>query len=186
MDIDKLIYDIAIENGFSKKTSELIVAQAKIESAHYTSESCRDNNNLFGIKYVGQPLAQKGTLAPLTQRSKADKITNYYARYATLEDSVRDVVERLYNKTINGVEAEQLKNADTHQEFARLLKVRQFYDGLENDYANAIKTKLQNMGNEKSPDEKKVTNRDIIEVIVFFVVLYAVYYYLKHYGYLNA
>ena len=184
MDIDKLIYDIAIENGFSIKTSKLIVAQAKLESAEYTSESCRDNNNLFGIKYVGQPLAEKGTLAPYTQITKDDSITNYYARYATLEDSVKDLVERLYNKTINGVEAEQLKNADTHQEFARLLKLRQFYDGLENDYANAIKTKLRKMADDKSGNEKKVTNRDIIEVVVFFVVLYAAYYYLKHHGYL--
>jgi len=180
MDIDKIIYDIAIENGFSPKTSKLIVAQARLESAEYTSESCRDNNNLFGVKYVGQPLAEIGTLAPLTQRTKGESITNHYARYATLEDSVRDLVERLYNKTINGVDAEKLKNADTHQEFARLLKMRHFYDGLENDYANSIKTKLSKMGDEPKSNDKKITNRDIVEVILFFVVLYAAYYYLKH------
>ena len=66
---DQIIYDIAIKNGFSPTSAKLIVGQARFESANYTSAVFRANNNTSGMKYIGQPLASRGTLAPMSERS---------------------------------------------------------------------------------------------------------------------
>jgi uncharacterized FlgJ-related protein len=71
MDIDQSIYNTAIEEGFSPTSAKLIVAQARLESSHYSSTVFKANNNMFGMKYVGQPLATKGTLAPSKELSKS-------------------------------------------------------------------------------------------------------------------
>lgn len=183
MSLDGKIYEIAIKNGFTPKTAKLIVAQARLESASYTTDAFRLDNNVFGTKYVGQPLATKGSLARLTQRAKHETITNYHAKYQTAEDSVIDVIERLYNKTINGVSPEELKNADTEERFSELLKKRGFFEDSVFDYANAIKNKTLNMPQDAKPKEKeKITNRDILEVIVFIGLLFLTHYLLKKYG----
>jgi hypothetical protein len=73
VDIDKSIYNTAIEEGFSPTSAMLIVAQARLESGHYSSDVFKANNNMYGMKFIGQPLATKGTLAPFKERSKICK-----------------------------------------------------------------------------------------------------------------
>jgi uncharacterized FlgJ-related protein len=100
MNYDQTIYDIAVKNGFTPQAAKLIIGQARVESANYTSQVFKNNNNMFGMKYVGQKLAQRGTLAPSSERTSGDVNTNYYAKYASPQDSARDVIERLYTKTM--------------------------------------------------------------------------------------
>jgi uncharacterized FlgJ-related protein len=51
-EIDQAIYNTAIEQGFNPTTAKLIAAQARFESADYTSNVFKLNNNTSGIKFT--------------------------------------------------------------------------------------------------------------------------------------
>jgi hypothetical protein len=91
------------------------------------------NNNTHGMKFIGQPLATRGSLAPKSERSATCRSggtcvnSDHYAKFASVKDSANDVIVRLYSKTMGGVTPDQLKNAKTPEEFARLLKKRRYY-----------------------------------------------------------
>jgi hypothetical protein len=133
MDIDQMIYDTAIAQGFSPKAAKLVVAQARFESADYTSNVFKNNNNTSGIKYIGQPNATQGSLSPEG---------NYYAHFNTIQDSINDKIVRLYNITMKGVTPQQLINSTDTTEFANLLKQRGYYGSSAIEYANGLKAKL--------------------------------------------
>jgi hypothetical protein len=145
---DKIIYDVARKNGFSDISSRLIVAQARFESADYTSNVFKKNFNTSGMKFTGQPLATRGTLAPPSERSercnKEGVCVNgdYYAKFASVKDSARDKIERNFAKTMGGVTPEQLKNVKTPEEFAKLLKQRKYYQDSVDVYTRGLKNKL--------------------------------------------
>jgi|ERR1035437_1497586 uncharacterized FlgJ-related protein len=79
------------ENEFSKeklkdyltelnvKCPEIVMAQAEIESGHFTSRIFKENNNLFGMKEagIGRPCTAKGT-------------ANNHAYYDTWKECVQD------------------------------------------------------------------------------------------------
>jgi uncharacterized FlgJ-related protein len=132
-ELDQMIYDLAIANGFNQNTAKYVVAQARLESANYTSNVFKNNNNLNGMKYIGQANATKGTKSP-----EGD----YYAKWKTPEDSAKDVVERYYAKTIKGVTPAQLKNASDTTEFANLLKERGYYGVSASQYQSGLYSKL--------------------------------------------
>jgi uncharacterized FlgJ-related protein len=140
---DQIIYDIAISQGFTPISAKLVVAQARFESADYTSNVFKNNLNTSGMKYIGQPLATRGTPAPKNeQRCNGGCDSDYYAKFKSVADSANDKIARLYNITMRGVSPEQLKNSKTPEEFANLLKKRGYYGGPENQYANGLKAKL--------------------------------------------
>lgn len=152
MNLDTQIYNLARANGFTDQSARLICAQARLESANYTSNVFRNNNNMFGMKYLGarQPLASRGTLAPLGERSAPCLVnvnnclnSDFYAKYATPLDSAKDLITRLYAITRNGITPQMLKNADTPETFARLLKQRNYYGGTESNYAAGLKARLR-------------------------------------------
>jgi len=142
-EIDQLIYNTAIQQGFTPVAAKFVVAQARFESADYTSNVFKVNNNTSGIKFVGQSNATRGTLSPEG---------NYYARFNTIQDSINDKIVRIYNINMGGVSPEQLKSSQTVDEFARLLKMRRYYgpsaygtSGAEKEisqYAGGMKAKL--------------------------------------------
>lgn len=145
---DQIIYDTAIKNGFSPTAAKLVVAQARFESADYASNVFKNNLNTSGMKYIGQRLATRGTLAPVNERSASCRAggncvnSDHYAKFASVADSASDKIDRLFNKTMGGVTPEQLKNSKTPQEFAALLKRRGYYGSSESEYANGLRAKL--------------------------------------------
>lgn len=68
----------------------IAVAQAKLETGHYTSQVCKENKNLFGIKYHK------------CKYVKGDK--NNHACYNTYKDNIRCYahVQSMYLKQIDG------------------------------------------------------------------------------------
>lgn len=142
MNYDQLIYDIAIKNGFNPSNAKFIAAQARLESSDYNSNVFKNNNNMFGMKYVKQPLAVRGTQVPTNERKAGDVDYNYYAKYNSPEDSVKDLIERLYNKTINGVTPSQLRDSISLDDYAQKLKQRSYYGGTPEKYAAGLKAKL--------------------------------------------
>lgn len=156
---DQIIYDVAIKEGFTPTAAKLVVAQARYESSDYDSNVFMNNLNTSGMKYVGQPLATRGTLAPYKERSAGCqrvtggqvggygaspcKDSDHYAKFTSVQDSARDKIQRNFNITRKGVTPEQLKNVKTPEEFARLLKIRGYYGGDESSYAGGLKAKLR-------------------------------------------
>jgi hypothetical protein len=125
---DQIIYDTAVKQGFTPTSAKFVVGQARFESANYTSPVFKANNNTSGMKFIGQPLASRGTPAPANERTcNLNCNSDFYAKFASVQDSATDKIVRLYSKTMGGVTPEQLKNAKTPEEFARLLKKRRYY-----------------------------------------------------------
>jgi hypothetical protein len=150
---DQEIYDIAIQNGFTPTSAKFVIAQSRLETGNYTSKVYRLNNNLFGMKFAGQPLATKGTIAPASElRCGGNCNGDYYSKYATHTDSIKDAIIRLYGRTMYGVTPQMLKDSATPDEYALNLKKRHYYGfktdpstwGPEvNNYKNAIVSLLK-------------------------------------------
>lgn len=136
MTLDQEIYDAAVKGGFSPSAAKLVVAQTRHETGNYTSNVFKLNNNLFGMKFVNQPLAVAGSSAPSSEGKTP------YAKYKSAADSVKDAVERYYKITRKGVTFEQLKNVSDPLEFATKLKTRGYYGATINVYANGLKNAL--------------------------------------------
>jgi hypothetical protein len=194
---DQIIYNVAIRNGFTPVSAKLVVAQARFESADYTSNVFKNNMNTSGMKYAGQPLATRGTLAPYDERSSACRNSNvcsnsdHYAKFKSVEDSAKDKIERNFAKTMGGVTPDQLKNAKTPDEFAILLKRRSYYgsnpygtSGAEsevNNYARGLKAKLLRLSViEFYETYKKPINYTVIGATLIGIGAYL--YYLKKKG----
>lgn len=196
---DQIIYDIAIRNGFTPTAARLVVAQARFESSDYTSGVFKSNLNTSGMKYAGQPLATRGTLAPYSERSSGCKAVtsgqvggqgpspctngDHYAKFRSVEDSARDKIERNFAKTMGGVNPDQLKNAKTPDEFASLLKRRSYYgfgaygtptaDAEIRNYAGGLKAKLLRLSVvEFYQNNKKTINYAVIGITLVGIGAY--------------
>lgn len=198
MDIDQSIYNTAIEEGFSPMSAKLIVAQARLESGHYGSDVFKANNNMYGMKFIGQPLATKGTLAPPNERSASCKSggtcvdSDHYAKYSSIEDSAKDTIQRLYKKTRKGIGFDQLKDVKSATEFANKLKTRDYFGfhsidtnaGKQEakDYAKVLDSILFRIKviNFYKRNEKKI-NYTTLAILVLGLTGVAYWYYKKKY-----
>lgn len=169
---DQIIYNTAIDEGFTDTVAKLIAAQARLETSEngtdYNTQNFICNNNMFGMKYAGQSLATRGTPAPTSERqsgcgvsgSGCDRVGvgtcsngDFYARYNSPEDSVKDAIQRLFKKTINGVTPEELNTAIDSTSYATIQKKRGYFGfhpygtaGAEdeiNQYASFLRARLK-------------------------------------------
>jgi flagellum-specific peptidoglycan hydrolase FlgJ len=186
MAYDQEIYNIAIQEGFTPITAKLIVAQARLESGHYGSDVFKANNNMYGMKFVGQPLATRGTLAPPSERSNSCNQSNvckdsdHYAKYKSPTDSAKDTIQRLYKITRKGVTFEQLRDSKDADEFAKLLKIRGYYGAIESEYARVLKSILLRVKVvEFYKEYKKPINYGLIGLILVGFSFFTYKYYFK-------
>lgn len=100
--------------------AKLIVAQAKFESANFTSPVFKANNNFFGYKYVGQSIASKGSPAP---KSEGD----FYAKYKRIEDSIIELCNWIKRRVNEGIFPKDLTTIKTPGQYATLLKRKNYY-----------------------------------------------------------
>jgi flagellum-specific peptidoglycan hydrolase FlgJ len=184
---DELIYLTAKRAGYNHLSAKLIVAQARLESADYTSNVFRTNLNTSGIKYVGQPLAKKGSLVPLNERTTDCKNNNncsninYYAKFDSVQDSAKDKIERIFATTMNGVTTQELKNAKNELEFARLLKKRNYFGADTNQYASFLESKMKRINHLDSMKDSKTetTTQDRTAMIVVLLIIVGIAYYKR-------
>ena len=163
---DQEIYNTAIKQGFNPIAAKLIVAQARFESADYTSNVFKNNNNTSGIKFIGQPNSVQGTLSPEG---------NYYAKFNTVEDGINDKIVRLYNIRMRGVTPQQLKDSTNADEFSSLLKQRGYYGSSQSQYASGLKSKLL-----KINVLEFVKNNKNILIFGVILLLTGTFYYFKN------
>jgi len=106
------LYDLLTEAGFKDDYARFIVAQAAHESANFTSNVFKQNNNPFGIKYFGQKEAQGENIG--------------YAIYEYLGKAVQDY-KRIF-KSFGPVSLTSLKS------FVNVLKIHNYFEAPEADY----------------------------------------------------
>ena len=172
--IDQQIYDMAIANGFNKTSALFVVAQARLESADYTSNVFKKNNNAFGMKFIKQPLATKGTPAPASEG-------DFYAKFTTPADSAKDVITRNYQKTRAGITPDMIKQAQTPTEYSTLLKKRGYYGASASQYANGITSKLKKIKiADTLPGVTIVTpKKKFNALIIGAVALFGIFWYVR-------
>jgi LPXTG-motif cell wall-anchored protein len=128
------------------------------------------------MKYIGQPLATRGTPAPKNEQTCGGGCnSDYYAKFKSVGDSAKDKISRLYNITMRGVTPDQLKNAKTAEEFAALLKKRGYYGAPENQYANGLRAKLLRI----QVVEVLTKNKNILLLGLGLLSISAAYYFYK-------
>lgn len=132
---EQRIYNQALKGspvnpGLPASLALLLVAQAKHETGNFTSNFFRSYNNAFGYSYVPGGRYQLGA------GSIADNGAPI-ARYASVEDSVKELVDWLNRRRIEG-KFPAFGSVTTPEQYAALLKAAGYYgDTLEN-YSNGL------------------------------------------------
>ena len=117
-DTGKDVYLRLIEAGFTPITAQYITAQAAHETANFTSQVFRENNNIFGYKYVGQ------------WRAKGEK--NGHADYKSIEESIQDYS---YYYRMAGYPKVFFSLTD----FVTSLKRNKYFEASLTEYLNGVK-----------------------------------------------
>ena len=120
-------YDIGIDLGLNDTQAKLLAAQAAFESANFTSNVFKLNNNPAGIMFINksyQKNAVEGSKFP-----KSDSLTAHYAKFATVKDGFRDMIRITYPA---------LKSNPDPVTYAALLKARYYYGGDQQIYTAGL------------------------------------------------
>ena len=120
-------YDIALELGLSDPQAKLIAAQAAYETANFTSNVFKLNNNPAGIMFINKPY-QKNATAGSSFPSNESK-TAKYAKFVTIKDGFKDMIRITYPSLI--------KSTDTTT-YAANLKLQKYYTGPQANYTSGL------------------------------------------------
>jgi hypothetical protein len=148
MDYGQVIYDTAINAGFSEILANILLSQAQHETNNFTSDVFKENNNAFGYKYVGSKFQEKekGILSPEG---------NTYGKYSSVEKSALE--------TINWVKrnVSDYKSIATPEEYASALKngkVGSYYSDDLKNYQQGLKNFfVKNQAGAVKKDKSKIS-----------------------------
>jgi len=129
------LYDLLEAAGFRETYRRFIVAQAAHESGNFSSKVYKENNNPFGIKYVGQ--------------DEAEGEKNGHAYYLTVGLAVKD-----YNRIFKGYGL--VIGLATLANFVNLLKKKKYFEAPEADYLKGC-TWFYDLYFPKGWEDKKVS-----------------------------
>ena len=129
MSYAQIIADTLQMQGIPQNAIPLIVAQSKHESANYTSNVFKANNNAFGMK---QPKVRPTTSIGGGTAAPSSEGTTPYARYKDVADSAKDLVLWLqYNRV-------DLSGVTTAQQYATILKDKGYYGNTMSEYITGV------------------------------------------------
>lgn len=143
--------------GLPDSLANLVVAQAKHESANFTSNFFKKYNNAFGYSYVSggrYQLPGGGT--------KADNGIPI-AAYSSVEDSTREIVDWIYRRRKAGTFPINLGSITTPEQYAQLLKDAGYYGDSLSNYLRGLKNFFSD-----SP-VKATAGTIVIAVAAFFI-----------------
>lgn len=132
---DQIIYNSALtklqEGGMpnAKALATLMVAQAKHETANFTSPVFKNNNNAFGYKYFAGSSYQlgRGTGAPKSEGSTP------YAKYTNVGQSAREVAAWILRRKKSFI------GVTNYVQYASKLKEHGYYGATFQVYVNGLK-----------------------------------------------
>lgn len=178
--LDEQLYAGAIKGGAKENLARFIVAQARHESGNYTNKQTLVNNNPFGFKYVGQPLASKGNISPEG---------GAYAKYDTIENASKDYLTRWYRlkSKKGGIRLDEFNQYKTPEEYARALKSYGYFADLVkgndeeeiNRYTAGIKRALNKIEFDKFAKPVGLSLAGIVLLATIGYTLYVVFKFKK-------
>lgn len=124
--------------GLPVALANLVTAQARHETGNFTSDLFRDDWNAFGYNYTGNP----NQLGP-SLRSHGGA---FYAKYATLENSVNEITDWIYRRVRDGKFPANLSTIQSPADYATLLKNAGYYEDNLTTYQNGLTRFLTNYG----------------------------------------
>lgn len=113
------IFHTALNAGIPEDLAHLILAQAKHETANFTSKVFKENKNAFGYKYVKGAKWQQ-------QPGRRSPEGNQYAQYTNLENSTREITAWIYRR-LKEKKFPDLETIKTPYQYATLLKNTGYY-----------------------------------------------------------
>lgn len=128
--IEERIFTQALKDQMPHQLALLIVAQAKHETNNFASNVFKTCNNAFGYKYVGQKLS--------TGRCTGSPEGNSYAKYASIEDSTREVTGWIKRRQKEGKFPANLHTIQTARQYADLLKKAGYYGDTVTNYTAGL------------------------------------------------
>ena len=148
MTTDERIFNELQSEGIPQILATIIVAQARHETANYTSNVFKSCNNCFGYGYVGQNTARSCLPKPEG---------GTYAGYNSIEDSVRELVLWIRRRQAEGKFPKDLSAIVTPDQYATLLKNSGYYGDSITNYANGLIYWLQQIGDTLSTTKTAAT-----------------------------
>lgn len=134
-----IVLKAAREMGVSDFHAMIIYSQGQQESG-YSSPVFVKNNNAFGMKYPAKRkspfIAGKGTAALANESFPGDP-NNYYARFNSLADSVKDLIHR---QDYFGIKWEEIKSAEDYINFCKRTK---YFQGSLSIYKSNVASLLK-------------------------------------------
>lgn len=121
--------------GLPVDLANLVVAQARHETGNFTSNAFVRHNNAFGYSYVPGARYQTG---PGLIADNGQPV----ASYATVQDSVKEIVDWIYRRLKEG-KFPALSTIRTPEQYARLLKDAGYYGDTFANYSAALKRLFQ-------------------------------------------
>jgi len=140
--IDNIVYNQAVSMGVPSDTAKLIAAQARYETAGYTSNVFKNYNNAFGYKWVGQKKWASGPGgAAGSQDAQGNADGGTYAKYPSVAYSTGELVDWLKRRQAEGkLKISALK---TPAQYAAALKASGYYGQTASQYASGLSTMLK-------------------------------------------
>lgn len=130
---DTIIFDQALKMGISPVLAKIIVAQARYESADYTSNTFKITNNAFGYKYYPGSKWQSGAGNPSSEYGQDQSV---YAKYNSVTDSTGEVVDWLRRRQNEGYF--KIADISTPQQYAKALKSADYYGQSAGAYTSGL------------------------------------------------
>lgn len=128
--IDSTINAVLVAHKVPPYTRKLLIAQAKFETGNYTNKLVVKHNNLYGMMHPARRLTR--SLGP---KARAEGRPGY-ASYASIEDSVEDMLFYLWDK-------KQTPRYSSAEEYVRFLKKNRFFTASEAHYLRGLKVYLR-------------------------------------------
>lgn len=143
-DYENVIYNTYIENGLTPQAALFLTAQTMHETADYSSNVFKQNNNVAGIKIPRKrksPFIEGvGTAAPANESK--DQKYNKYAKYKDVKSGAMDLLEWMkYNKI-------DPNKFNTPEEYAEALRQKSYFGNTEEGkkiYVAGLQNKIKKL-----------------------------------------
>jgi hypothetical protein len=136
MSIEDRILTMLITHGVGYEAAKIILAQAKLESGHFSSDIFLENNNPFGMKQA----RSRETTAVGTHRG--------HAVYPTVEHAVKDYILWMQCAGISMQETCPVK-------YVELLNMKKYFEDSSRRYIRGIQRILQDMAKNSQTEASK-------------------------------
>lgn len=150
--------------GMAAAFLPLALAQLAFETGGFKSRVLTADNNLSGIKYVGQKGASLGISSPEG---------NYYAHFNSYTDWARDYI-RIISRGSNP----PIQAADT-ADLAKRLKSNGYYTDTVNNYAAGLAAWLPSVSDVSVTAQKKNSFKKSLTVALVVIIILGAFYYYK-------